>query len=427
MSAAVRKDPLAHYRSEFDAVRSRLPAVAAREAALARFLELGFPTTREEAWKYTNLRRLETRTFGGTSCDESAALAVSPAELGLPRLVLVNGWVRGEAAALDPATRVQHGAAAFAAAAHSRVVRLPRGGGTERFAALNAALTTDPLLIDVQATVQDAALHVACLSGGPETSMSHPRMILSLAAGARLRLVLEHAGDDGAERWINAAIDAELGAGAVLEVFRLQRQGPRTFHTERIDVRVAAGASVTVHDASVGATLARLDVNIALQAPGASATASGLFFADESRHLDTQVRIDHCAGHTTSLQEYRGIAAGRGRGVFNTKVVVHAHAQKSSARQSSRNLLLTSGAEIDTKPELEIYADDVQCSHGATTGQLDPAALFYLRSRGITAHEARRALTRAFAGSVLARMDLPEYSAAVHRELDGRLDRLLEA
>jgi Fe-S cluster assembly protein SufD len=138
------------------------------------------------------------------------------------------------------------------------------------------------------------------------------------------------------------------------------------------------------------------------------------------------VRVDHLAAGTRSLQDYRGIAAGRGRAVFNGKAVVHEGAQQSVARQTSRNLLLTPGAEVDTKPELEIYADDVQCSHGATTGQLDGAALFYLRSRGLSETEARSALTRAFAGAVLSRMDHAAFAAAVRGTLDARLATLLE-
>ena len=151
-----------------------------------------------------------------------------------------------------------------------------------------------------------------------------------------------------------------------------------------------------------------------------------LFLADGSRHLDTHVRVDHLAVGTRSLQDYRGIAAGRGRAVFNGKAIVHEGAQQSQARQTNRNLLLTPGAEIDTKPELEIYADDVQCSHGATTGQLDPAALFYLRSRGLTEIEARNALTRAFTGAVVSRMDHAPFAQRVRDALDARLAGLLE-
>jgi Fe-S cluster assembly protein SufD len=181
-----------------------------------------------------------------------------------------------------------------------------------------------------------------------------------------------------------------------------------------------------VRDSQLGGSLSRLDLNVNLAGRAAEAAVTGLFIADGSRHLDTHVHIDHRGVGTRSLQDYRGLAANRGRAVFNGKTVVHEGAQKSNARQSSRNLLLTQGAEIDTKPELEIYADDVQCGHGATTGQLDPAAMFYLRSRGLSEDEARSALTRAFAGAVLSRIDHAPVASLVHDELDGRLMRLLE-
>jgi Fe-S cluster assembly protein SufD len=181
-----------------------------------------------------------------------------------------------------------------------------------------------------------------------------------------------------------------------------------------------------MHDAQLGAGLARLDLNARLAPPQAAAELTGVFLADGSRPHHTHVLVDHLPVGTRSLQDYPGIAAGRRRAVFNGKAVVHPGAQQSQARQSSRNLLLTPGAEIDTKPELEIYADDVQCSHGATTGQLDPAALFYLRSRGLTENEARSALTRAFAGAVLSRMDHAPFAARVHDMFDVRLTNLLE-
>jgi Fe-S cluster assembly protein SufD len=211
-----------------------------------------------------------------------------------------------------------------------------------------------------------------------------------------------------------------------VHLYRLLDHGARAFHIERIEATVAQRGTFVVHDAQLGAGLARLDLTVRLAAPQATAELTGLFLADGLRHLDTHVRADHLAVGTRSLQDYRGIAAGRGRAVFNGKAVVHEGAQQSQARQTNRNLLLTPGAEIDTKPELEIYADDVQCSHGATTGQLDAAALFYLRSRGLSETEARSALTRAFTGAVVSRMDHAGFAAAVRDILDARLAQLLE-
>jgi Fe-S cluster assembly protein SufD len=249
--------------------------------------------------------------------------------------------------------------------------------------------------------------------------------VVRAGRGSTARILLSHLGDD-TERWVNSVVDVEVGPDATVHLYRLVEAGTRGFHIERIEATVAQRGRFIAHDAPLGAGLARLDLFARLAAPHAMAELTGLFLADGTSHLDTHVRVDHLAVATRSMQDYRGVAAGRGRAIFNGKAVVHQGAQQSEARQTSRNLLLTPGAEIDTKPELEIYADDVQCSHGATTGQLDPAALFYLRSRGLTETEARAALTRAFAGAVLARIDHPAFAARVHEQLETRLARLLE-
>jgi Fe-S cluster assembly protein SufD len=307
------------------------------------------------------------------------------------------------------------------------LLRVPSGGGTERFAALNSALCPGVLVIDVAADSSPAPIEIDFAATGSEAGMSHPRVLIRAARGSTARLILRHVGDDAAERFVNAVADVEVGADAVLHLYRLLSQGDRSFHIERIEATVGQRGSFVMHDAQLGAGLGRLDLNVRLAAPEAATELTGLFLADGSRHLDTHLHVDHLAVGTRSLQDYRGIAAGRGRAVFNGKAIVHPGAQKSQARQTSRNLLLTPGAEIDTKPELEIYADDVQCNHGATTGQLDPAALFYLRSRGLSEQEARSALTRAFTGAVVSRMDHAPFAEVVRGALDARLARLLEA
>ena len=433
MSAVAHAEPLAPYRAAYEAASlGESGTQAFRKAAFARFAEVGFPAAREEAWKYTSLRRLETRKFALP--DASASLpdrADLPAPLADHVVVMLNGVLQPRLATLDrlPAgLRVRSlGQAMRDGEPLGALLRVPSGGGTERFAALNAALCPDLLVIDVDPGARpDDALHVVLFATGAAAEMTHPRILVRAAAGSVARIILDHRGDDAAERFVNAFVDVEVGPDAALHLYRLQSQGGRSFQIERIDATVGQRGSFLMHDAQLGGSLARLDLNTRLVAPGAATELTGVFLADGSRHLDTHALVDHLAPDTRSLLDYRGVAAGRGRAVFNGKAVVHPGAQKSHARQSSRNLLLTPGAEIDTKPELEIYADDVQCSHGATTGQLDPAALFYLRSRGLTAVEARSALTRAFAGAVLSRMDLPRFATAVHAALDGRLDRLLE-
>ena len=433
MSEPARTPVTAQYREAFEALRPSLRGSAARRsAAFARFAELGFPGSREEAWKYTSLRRLENRRFAPAARQAALDLAVAlPAALGAYRVVLVNGHARDDLAnltALPQGVQVRTLAEPRADdAVAAAVSRWPTGGGTERFAALNAAMSTDPLLIEIDAGVRcEGTLHVVVIAAGAAATMSYPRIVVRLGAGSLARIVLHYTGDDAAEHFVAAVVDVDLADGAELHAYRLQVASSRTFHIERFDASVGAGARLAVRDSQLGAALARLDLNVALAGRAAEADITGLFVADGARHLDTHVHVAHRAIETRSLQDYRGVAANRGRVVFNGKSVVHEGAQKSNARQSSRNLLLTPGAEIDTKPELEIYADDVQCSHGATTGQLDPAAMFYLRSRGLSESEARSALTRAFTGAVLSRIDLAPLASLVHDELDGRLVRLLE-
>jgi Fe-S cluster assembly protein SufD len=410
---------VAHYRDVFEHVRPSLRGSPARRAAaFARFSELGFPGPREEAWKYTSLRRLEARRFAAPT--ESVA-AVPPA-LHPTRLLLTNG---------RPAQPLPTSLAAFTlktladdSGEEPVALRAVPGLGTERFAALNAALTAEPLLLE-SAAVSDELLALTLHTSGSVATLASPRVVVRMAAGSRGRLLIDYT-DDGSEHFTNAVVDVELAPDAELTVYRLHRPGDRAFHVERIEVRVAAGARFVLRDSQFGGSLSRLDLHVGLDGRAASAEVTGVFLADGSRHLDTHVLVEHRAVETASLQDYRGIAAHKGRGVFNGKAIVHEGAQKSNARQVNRNLLLNRGAEIDTKPDLEIYADDVKCSHGATTGQLDPAAMFYLRSRGLDEAEARSALTRAFAGAVLSKIDEPVLNRHVHEALDRRLTGLLE-
>ena len=432
MTAPASTEALAPYQQAFERMRERPDGSSAqRAAAFARFVELGFPRGQEEAWKYTSLRRLQARRFELAESDETVSgHRPTVAPLADHQLVLIDGHPVTDSSrqSLPEGLRMRTLAQASSdGEGLASLLRIPEGGGTERFAALNAALCPEALLIEIEPGAQvEQSLHIVLATSGQGTRMSHPRILLRAGKGSLARIVVHHTGDGEAERFVNAYLDVEVGADALLHVYRLLTPGERAFHIERVDATIAQRGHFLMHDAQLGGSMARLDLNARLAAPGAAAELTGLFMADGSRHFDTQVRADHLAPDTRSLQDYRGIAAGRGRAIFNSKALVHPGAQKSNARQVSRNLLLSKGAEIDTKPELEIYADDVQCSHGATTGQLDKAALFYLRTRGLSENEARSALTRAFAGAVLSRMDHEAFAGLVHRELDARLEQLLD-
>ena len=430
MNARSSADPVERWRQALEAAPADDGFASQRAEAYTRFAREGLPGARDEEWKYTSLRRLAVRDFTAPAREQALAATPLPAPpFGPHRAVLVNGYLHTAASALGacPAgLRVRSLGRMGREADAATWLRIPAGGGTARFAALNAALCRDAILIEAAASVtSETVLHLQIDALGDEATMSHPRVLVRLASGAGLRLVVHYRGDDRVERFVNAVIDVDAADRSELLFYRLQQQGTKSFQIERIEAVLGREARLEVRDASLGASLARLDLHTRLQGTGASADLSGVFLADGTRHLDTQPRVEHAAIATASMQDYRGIAAGRGRGVINSKVVVSEGAQKAVSRQTSRNLLLGSGAEIDTKPELEIRADDVQCNHGATTGQLDPAALFYLRSRGLDERTARSALTRAFAGAVFSRFDLEPFARAVHAEFDARLDRLL--
>jgi Fe-S cluster assembly protein SufD len=215
-------------------------------------------------------------------------------------------------------------------------------------------------------------------------------------------------------------VSLDLAQGAKVAHYRLQQESTRSFHVGTVHAQLDRDSRYACRDIALGATLARTHITATLAGPGAEATLQGLFAPNGTQHLDTYTLVDHAAPHTLSNEEYRGVADGRGRGVYRGKVIVRKDAQRIDSRQSSRNLLLSPTAEIDTRPELEIYANDVKCSHGATTGQLDSTALFYLRSRGLSEDEARVLLIRAFAESILSTIELEPLRRHLEQQLNER-------
>jgi Fe-S cluster assembly protein SufD len=397
------------YRAAFEARWSRADAlVELRRAALERFAAAGFPTQRQEDWKYTNLRRLEARTFA--SATSAAVDANDPrwiANAGT-RIVLVNGHCVPALSSSDAQAPgmtlltlkrwAEHDPAA-AAAFIARTSRAQPGALED----LNLAFFEDGVVLDLaQGARPDRPIYIVHQwSDGAAQVMSNPRVVVRAGANSHCVVIEHFVGTSAGESFTNAVCEIDIAAGASVEHYRIQQESTRAFHIGQVNVRLQQSSRYASHDIALGASLARVNLSTTLQGPGAHVALEGLLAPLGTQHLDAHTSIDHAAPHTSSDENYRGIAGERGRGVFNGKVIVRPGAQKTDARQSSRNLLLTAGAEIDTKPELEIYADDVKCSHGATTGQLDAAALFYLRSRGLDEAAARSLLIRAFAESIV--------------------------
>jgi len=436
---------------QFERQRGQLPGPTdSRREALAAFLAKGFPTRRDEAWRYTDLKPIATGRFELSTPPPSEA---SRSEVrALLAEAAADGSARGEPAVpadgapAEPAHDAPAGRAVFVDGrlddTLSRLTPVPGlaivdlAAEWKRFdepvrrrrfeghplAQLNRAFARDGIAIHVSAGTEVRAPLELFLAGGGETNLApQPRIAIELERGAALTVVVHCLDAGGAANWLNLVIDVVQAEGSRLTLHRLQEHGPEVFHTSLLAADLAKDASLEVGYVDLGGRLARNDIDVKLNEPGAHVSVFGVFLASPGQHIDDQIRIDHAAPHTTSDTAFRGIADGNGHGVFNGKVVVRRDAQRIEARQTSDNLLLSERAEIDTKPELEIYADDVKCSHGATVGELDEEQLFYLRSRGIDDAAARGLLTFAFANSLLRRLGPAWLRERAARKVAGQL------
>ncbi|MGQ3685544.1 MAG: Fe-S cluster assembly protein SufD [Candidatus Loosdrechtia sp.] len=392
-----------------------------RAEGLSGFAAAGFPGRRDEDWKYTDLKLVARRSFVPGPVIELPAPAIEG--LDGPALVFVNG--RLMAGQELPAGATVMPLAEAIAQGHpacrellGRVVEPAR----HRFAELATALFADGLLLELApGTVLAQPLRLVFLAGGAETPvLACPRILVSAGANSRATLIEHYAAAPG-EALSLPVTELALGQGAHLEHYRLQEESTEAFHIGLLAGRLDRDASLVSHSLSVGGRIARLDLDVALTGPGARVELNGLYVVRQGQHADNHTRVDHAVPRTTSDLLYRGVLAGKSRAVFNGKAIVRHGAAGTDARQSNANLLLSPQAEVDTKPELEIYADEVKCAHGATTGQLDATALFYLRSRGLDADTARSLLTFAFADTVLARMALAPLRRHAEALVVGRL------
>ncbi len=401
-----------------------------REAAQQMLRARGFPTLRDEDWKYTDVRAIASRRFQfGTAAPVSAELieSTSFADTGVHELIFKNGmFAPGNITPALPAgvvvmplsqAQVQHEKLISPHLAH--YADLNKHG----FLALNTALATDGALIWIPDGVE-VKIPVSLLfasGAGAQASGACPRNLIILGRNARATVIECYTGSDAGEYLTTAVTEVRLGTGAKLEHYRLQQEGARAYHMGNLSVVQDQDSELISHAFALGGALARNEIDVRLAAPGSQVTLNGLYVAGERQHMDNHTRIDHEQPHTTSVEHYRGVLTGRARAVFNGKVVVHKDAQKSDARQANANLLLSDDAEVDTKPELEIYADDVKCSHGATIGRLDDDMLFYLRTRAIPEAVARSLLIYAFADEVIQHIGFQPIRARLEQRVLGRL------
>ncbi len=403
-----------------------------REKALSRFGELGFPSTRLEDWKYTNAAPLARQSFRlgtqRTPSDQAAEL-VKDAGFGIgSEMVFVNGHY---APSLSSPRSSPGGAIlsclATALEEHSPLVEphLARCAGyeTQGLTALNTAFIRDGAFVYVpEGAVLEEPIHLIFVSDAPEgPSVAHPRNLIVAQESSRATVVEHYLGINNATYWTNAVSEIVVGPNAGLSHYKVQREGEAAFHVATIAARQQADSHFTSHSVSLGGMLVRNDIMTVLDATGSDCAFDGLYLVSGKQHVDHHTTIDHQKPYCGSRELYKGILDGRSTGVFNGKVFVRPSAQKSDAHQVNKNLLLSEHAVVNTKPQLEIFADDVKCSHGATVGRLDDDAIFYLRARGIGEIDARHLLIYAFANELIERVKVEPLRAQLERILRARL------
>jgi Fe-S cluster assembly protein SufD len=404
-----------------------------REQALTHFLEQGFPTVRREEWKYTNVSAVERQAFmpanqvknGLTSKDIQA---FTFQELPAHRLVFVNGVYASSLSAVDglPAG-VTVMSLVEATARHPDRIEPVLGRlapvASHPFAALNSAFLNDGAYVHLaRGAVVEKPIHFIFVStDAADSLLVQPRNLLIAEENSQATLIEHYVALGDASYLTNAVTEMQTQANAAVEHYRVQQESLKAYHVGGLYVQQRRDSRFTSHAIDLGALLVRNDLHNRLGEEGAECHLNGLYIANGRQHVDNHTIINHAMPHCTSREFYKGILDGRARAVFNGRVVVHPDAQQSDAEQMNNNLLLSEHAEVDTKPELEIYADDVKCSHGATVGQLDPEALFYLRSRAMDESAARDLLTYAFANDVLSRFRLKPIRLQLERKLTSRL------
>ncbi|HYW92739.1 MAG TPA: Fe-S cluster assembly protein SufD [Gammaproteobacteria bacterium] len=421
----------------WSAAKPQLPGAGAdwlrqmRERALSRFAEAGFPGARDEDWKYTSVRPIAKRGFrpaqGPGRVAPEQLEAVLPAGLDADRLVFVNGHFSGELSGVSPAGGVHADSLARVLAERPGELEpyLARCADLEfsSFVALNTAFVQDGAFVRLErGAAASRPLHLVFLSTREDSQVvASPRVVVAAGENSELELIEHHAGLDESANFTNAITELHLADGARLRYHKVQQESAKGFHVASVHAWQGRDSRLVTHNVDLGGTLVRNDLRVRLAGAGAEAVLNGLYVLGGRQHVDNHTRIDHEHPQTSSDEHYKGIVGGRGRAVFNGKVVVHPGASQCVASQYNGNLLLSGRAEVDTKPELEIYNDDVQCSHGASVGQLDEQALFYLRARGLDQEAAQTLLTWGFASEVVKRVRLEVLQRHLEKLLMTRL------
>lgn len=405
-----------------------------REDSFAQFCEAGFPTTHDEDWRFTNVAAIAKTPFrlGRNSVSPSSEeLQTWRIEGTACQVVFINGRFAPELSRIGGLPRgLQVSSIA------RQIVENP--GALERhlgryldiyrdpFCALNTAFAEDGAYIYVaKGTVLEAPVHLLFVStANREPHMSHPRNLIVAEEDSQATIIEDYVTLGDGTVFCNPVTELIAGDNAVISHYLIERENTEAFNTSTLRIQQGRSANVASHSVLLGGALVRNNVHPVLAGEGGECLINGLFVGTGNQHLDNYMRVEHASPHCGSRQFYNGILDGHARGVFHGRIIVHKNAQKTDAKQTNRNLLLSDDSQIDTKPQLEIYADDVKCTHGATIGQIEEDALFYLRSRGIDEVSARKLLLFAFASECLDRMKGGVVRSYVERVINQHLPKM---
>ncbi len=396
-----------------------------REDAFARFCDAGFPTTKDEDWRFTNVSAIAKTQFrpAGAGKLTKKNLEASAIEGAVATLVFVNGRYAKE---LSQTSSLPKGVTVASLRdqieQHPETVEKHLGRYADQkrdaFVALNTAFLSDGAYVHAaRGVVLEAPIYLLYLTTQEDVpTVTHPRNLIVAEDQAQIAVIEDYVSIGGESvAFSNAVTELVAGENTVAQHYLIEREHLKAFNVSTLRIQQGRSANVASHSLLLGGGLVRNNVHPVLAGEGGECLINGLFLGTERQHLDNYMHVEHAAPHCGSRQFYNGILDGQAHGVFHGRIVVHKDAQKTDAKQTNRNLLLSDDAQIDTKPQLEIYADDVKCTHGATIGQIEENALFYLQSRGISEAEARKLLLMAFAEECVDRM----HSAVARTHVEG--------
>ena len=407
-----------------------------RKSAINRFRELGFPTTREENWKYTNVGPIAETPFKFVSEFSPHGISIGQIKPFLfsenwPRLVFVNGVYSKELSSnpvsenglkvvnLEP---ILNSDSKLIEPYFARYARYEQNG----FTALNTAFFQDGAFIYLpEGKTVKKPIHLLFISSDQEDKVaSYPRVLIVAGKNSKAAIIESYVSIGNVASFTNAVTELVIGEGASVDHYKIQNENQNAFHIGTTQVHQEQDSKFLSSSISTGARIARNNLSVGLEGEGAECHLRGLYFASGEQHVDNTTLIDHPKPHGTSRQLYKGIVGGKATAVFSGKIFVHKNAVRTDAEQTNKNLLLSEKATADTKPQLEILNDDVKCTHGAAVGQLDEEAVFYLKTRGIGEERARKLLSYGFANEVVEQMGVEGVRSELSRQLVGQLERL---